>query len=162
MPKIDDDSWNRGFDWRLRAALDQIKPPFSTPRYRTTKPRPIRARRLIPAVLAFAAMGALSASALAAAGGPTPATLIQRATSAIDSAAHAPETTTPVENPEPSHVPAKAVPVAPSSEMEAPSQSEPSESPEPASKHSPEPAEDHPNTGSSSALPSSPPSHHDD
>jgi hypothetical protein len=102
---------------------------------------------------------ALSASAFAASSGASPAVLIHRAASAIDSAAHAPDTNTPAEpGTEPvQQDPAKAAPAESSPEKEAPPRQEPAESPEPTSSQSPEASGDHSNTGSTDTEPASSP-----
>jgi hypothetical protein len=151
MSRIDDDPLGPGFRWRLRAALDPVKPPFSPPRYPTAGHRPI-AWRVAPAMLAVAAIFALSVTAFAATGSPNPAIWTQRAVSAIDSAAHAPQTFPAAQpTPEPSDEPAKAAPAAPARsthEDEGQSQSEPKESPEPSSNHSSGSSDDRPGSNS--------------
>lgn len=152
MSKIDDDPLGPGFRWRLRAALDPVKPPFSPPRYQTVRHRPI-AWRVAPAMLAVAAIFGLSVTAFAATGSPNPAIWTQRAVSAIDSAAHAPQTTPAAQSAsEPSDEPTKAAPAAPATsthEHEGQSQSEPRESPEPASNRSSGSSDDRPDSSSS-------------
>jgi len=92
MPKTDD-LLGRGFEFRLRAALDRVQPPGSAPRYLSvTATATLRTAlwRATPAVAVGVA--GLLLTAYAATGSPNPVIWTQNAASAINSMTHTPET----------------------------------------------------------------------
>jgi len=149
MPKTDTDPLGPYFGWRLRAELDRVQPPFSSPRYVQT--HRVGAWRLAPAVLAIGIAGILGLSAYAATGSANPAVWTERAVTVIHQAPPSP-TSEPIQPPS---QPKAAPPVAPKPTQRAESteppeptnRPEPSESPEPS--QSPEPSGgDHEGSGS--------------
>ncbi len=145
-----------GFEWRLKAALDRVTPPFSTPRYLSARAGG-RTLRFAPFALAAAATALLALSATAATGSPNPVVWTERATTTIESVGQ-PPATTPSTEPS-SNQPPKAqreAPAAPTThqpEHGASPKPEPSETPRPS--ESPEPSEspsgDHSESGSGSS-----------
>lgn len=134
------------FEWRLRAALERVTPPWSPPRYQTGL-AVARPWRLAPVLLAGAATVLLALTATAATGSPNPVVWTQRATTTIESVGHAPEASP---SPEPSHEAPRSTSAAPpthEAEHEASPNPEPSESPEalprPEPTESPSPSDDH-------------------
>jgi hypothetical protein len=162
--------WNRnhpiapGFDWRLKVALDRIKPPSVMPRYAMLRPA-FRPWRLAPIALAGAATVLLALSATAATGSANPVVWSQRAASTIQSVGHAPEPSpTPAPNAEASPSTVHTVP-APAPKPAAPAKAAPK--PAPPTQHadeSPRPNPSDDNSGSnshgSSPKPSPPPDEH--
>jgi hypothetical protein len=162
--------WNRkhqiapGFDWRLKVALDRIKPPSVMPRYAMLRPG-FKPWRLAPIALAGAATVLLALSATAATGSANPVVWSQRAASTIQSVGHAPEPSpTPASSTEASPNTVRTVP-APAPKPAAPAKAAPK--PAPPAKHadeSPRPTPSDDNSGSnshdSSPKPSPPPDEH--
>ena len=131
---------------RLRAELDRVQPRFSSPRYLTTRARPV-AWRLAPAALAVVLLGVLGLTAYS--GSPNPVVWTEHVVTVIRPAATSPAPTKApdehraspdsnrsgsTESPEPGESPEP---------REAP---EPAESPEPG--EAPEPSGDHTGSGS--------------
>ncbi|MEP6752959.1 MAG: hypothetical protein ABI959_09455 [Candidatus Dormiibacterota bacterium] len=126
-----------GLEKRLKAALDEVKPPSPTlasARYRMGVARRLsRAWRFAPALVAIAAAGA-ALTATAATGSPNPAIWKDRAGAALLNVGRFPS---PSANPKP-----RVSPTDERKETSRPTPSsshEPKESPEP--RHSPEPSE---------------------
>jgi hypothetical protein len=125
---------NPVFEWRLRAALDRVTPPWSPPRYQTAL---VMARpwRLAPLLLAGAATVLLALTATAATGSPNPVVWTQRATTTIESVGHGSDVT-PTPEPaqeQPHSNPRAAVPAPPTHPPEhaAAQRPQPSHRPEP-------------------------------
>ena len=126
------DPMSPGFEWRLKAALDRVTPPYTQPRYLSlAAARPLR---LAPFVLAAAASALLALSATAATGSPNPVVWTERATATIESVGHAPaNVTSPEPSPNRSSKSPRSGPAAPSThqpEHRASPTPEPSERPE--------------------------------
>lgn len=147
--------WNRkhpiapGFDWRLKVALDRIKPPSVMPRYAMT--RPFRSWRFAPIALAGAATVLLALTAVAATGSANPVVWSERAASTIESVGHAPETSP---SPAPSPQESPRAPAAAPTDVSAPKASpkpEPTDQPEETPR--PTPADDHSRSDSPPASP---------
>src|SRR5712691_5264350 len=92
------DPMGPGFEWRLKAALDRVRPPLSVPRYQLAAAG-VRTLRLAPFALAAAAAALVALSATAATGSPNPVVWTERATTTIESVGHGPAT---INSPEPS------------------------------------------------------------
>jgi hypothetical protein len=162
--------WNRnhpiapGFDYRLKVALDRIKPPSVMPRYAMAR-QTFRPWRLAPIALAGAATVLLALTAFAATGSANPVVWTERAASTIGSVGHAPEAA-PSLAPSPEATSDRKAPVAAPTHKPAPKASpkaqpteHPEESPRPVSNASATPSdEDH--SGSSSPRPSPAPDDH--
>lgn len=108
-------------EWRLRAALDRVQPPHSTPRYQSAHPAgTLRSAIFRAAPLLAVAVAGLLMTAYAATGSPNPVIWTQNAASAISSVTRGPE---PSPTAEPSAAPVQE-PVRrssqPSSEQEKP------------------------------------------
>ncbi len=153
-------------EWRLKASLDRITPPWSRPRYQSAASA-IRPMRLAPVLLAGSLTVLMALTATATTGSPNPAVWTQRAASTIESVGRA-SGAAPKPEPSPERVPTnpRSVPPAatathatsqkaqPEPESEAapgPEPAEPVESPEPS--HTRLPGADQP-PGSSSTRPS--------
>jgi hypothetical protein len=154
---------NPVFEWRLRAALDQVTPLWSPPRYQTARAL-ARPWRLAPVVVAGAATVLLALTATAATGSPNPVVWTQRATTTIESVGHPAEAApNPEPSPEQPHAnPRAAVPAPPThqSQHAAPTQRpEPSDHPEPTASAHPF-GGSHPPSPSPSPKPSSDPEDH--
>jgi outer membrane biosynthesis protein TonB len=155
--------WNRkhpiapGFDWRLKVALDRIKPPSVMPRYAMAR-RAIRPWRVAPIALAGAATVLLALSATAATGSANPVVWSQRAASTIEAVGHAPETSpSPAPSPEGSPTTVRSAPVAAPKHATAPKTApKPSPTKRPEETPRPTPSDEH--SGSSSPSPSPRPS----
>jgi hypothetical protein len=133
MPKTDD-PLGPGFEWRLRAALSQVQPPYSPPRYQSvTALGALRTGLLRAAPAVAVAVAALLLTAFAATGSPNPVIWTQNAASAITSITHQ----EPIPTAEPTSAPQQE-PVRNSSEPAAPSEQE---APEPKEPEVTEPAE---------------------
>jgi hypothetical protein len=120
-----------GFEWRLKAALDRVTPPVSTPRYLSATAG-VRTLHLAPFALAAAATALLALSATAATGSPNPVVWTERATTTIESVGH-PAATPSIEPGQPAKV-QRGAPGPTSThqpEHKASPKPEPSESPEP-------------------------------
>lgn len=145
MPKTDDEGLDPVLERQLRAALDEVKPRFSAPRYGVDGPH---AWRLAPVALAIAVTGVLALSLSAATGSVNPAVVMNRISTAIEPALEPSSTPTP----SPEESPKAVVPAPPPHEATSPPEPrespEPAEHPEPApsstaSSPSPEPGDDH-------------------
>jgi hypothetical protein len=157
--------WNRkhpiapGFDWRLKVALDRIKPPSVMPRYAMAPPA-FRPWRLAPIALAGAATVLLALSATAATGSANPVVWSQRAASTIEAVGHAPETSpSPAPSPEGSPTTARSAPVSAPKHAPVPKTApkpSPTERPDETETPRPTPTDGH--SGSSSPSPSPKPS----
>lgn len=150
------------FEWRLRATLDRVRPPWSPPRYQTAL-AVARPWRLAPVLLAGAATVLLALTATAATGSPNPVVWTQRATTTIESVGHAPDVApSPESSPQQPHAnPRAALPAPPSHEPQhtAAQRPEPSDHPQPTA--SPRPFGDrHPPSPSPSPSPSPDPEEH--
>ena len=126
MPSTDPDPLGDGFKWRLRAELNRIRPPYSSPRYVSGARHHIGAWRLAPAALAVAFVGMLGLTAFAATGSPNPAVWTQQIVTRIDPS--------PVSSPSPvasdSPSPHVAAPAPPTQRAEPTPRTEPSQRPE--------------------------------
>jgi outer membrane biosynthesis protein TonB len=121
-----------GFEWRLKAALDRVTPPASSPRYQLAVMGSARTWPVGPALLAAAStMFLLAVTAAAATGSPNPVVWAERAGTTIQSVGHTPETSP---SPEPSENHS-----APAAQPKHQPEQEPKETPEP--KESPDPKE---------------------
>ena len=159
MPNTEHDPLDRGFDWRLKAALDRVSPPPSSPRYASSVMGGARAWPLVPALVAAGATVLLAISATAFTGSTNPLVWVERAGSTIQTVGH---TTEAAPSPEqsPAGTPNRA-PAAQAQPTHAPDQEVqetpgPKESPEP--KETPEPNEptDPPGPSSNSGSHSNP------
>lgn len=102
MPKTDD-LLDPGLQWRLRAALDRVQPPHSSPRYQSVAAvGALRTAFLRSLPVVAVAVAGLLLTAYAATGSPNPVTWTQNAASAITNFTHAPE---PSPTAEPSSAP---------------------------------------------------------
>jgi uncharacterized membrane protein YgcG len=141
-----DDPLGPDLEARLRAELDRVRPPLSSPRYLSANPAPA-GWRLAPAVLAAGVISILALSASVATGSPNPAVWGHDVVTIIQSSS-----TTPTPTPPASSTPTQeAEQPEPSRRGESP---EPTEQPEPTepadSQESPEPSGDHSGEGSGS------------
>jgi uncharacterized membrane protein YgcG len=143
---MNDEPFGPDLEARLRAELDRVRPPHSSPRYLSTKAAPT-GWRLAPAVLAASVISILALSAFVATGSPNPAVWGHDVVTIIQSSSTTPTPTPPAsatptreaEQPEPSH------------RGESPEPTERPEPTEPAENHeSPEPSADHSGEGSGS------------
>lgn len=90
MPKTED-LLGPGFEWRLRAALDRVRPPHSAPRYLSaTATATLRTALWRAAPVVAVGVAGLLLTAYAATGSPNPVIWTQNAASAINSIAHGP------------------------------------------------------------------------
>ena len=148
MPNTEHDPMDPFVEWRLKAALDRVTPPASSPRYASTVMGGARAWPVGPALVAAgAAMVLLAVTAAATTGSPNPVVWAERAGSSIQSVGHTPEASP---SPEPSSETTHNATAAPAqaphdADHEASERPEPADAPEP--KEQPEPPE----------APSSPP-----
>ncbi|MHB8612672.1 MAG: hypothetical protein ACYDAL_09620 [Candidatus Dormibacteraceae bacterium] len=152
MPTADMDPH---FESRLKAALDRITPPASTPRYASTRPAGFRAWRIAPVLLAGATAILVVLAATAATGSPNPVVWTGYAAAAIGSVAHTGEPR-PIQSPSEAAPPAephKGAALAPTQEPDhesspgpEPSQ-RPEESPRPQPSDSPTPSDDKSGSG---------------
>jgi hypothetical protein len=132
MPNTEHNPMDRGFEWRLKAALDRVNPPSSSPRYVSAVMGGARPWPMGPALVAAgAAMVLLAVTATAATGSPNPVVWAERAGSTIQSVGHTPEA---VPSPEPSPETSRSAPAAPSQPTHHEPAHETSEAPEPAEK----------------------------
>lgn len=126
----DDDSLDPALNSRLRAELDSVKPPHTTPRYLSARSRPI-AWRFAPAVLVASVISMLALSASVATGSPNPADWGHDVVTIIQSSSTTPTPTPPpTVRPSPTHTPQQQA------------------TPKPAEHESPEPSDDHSGEGS--------------
>lgn len=161
MPIPEDEMLGPGLEKRLKAALDEVKPPspsLASARYRMGVARRLsRAWRLAPALVAIAAAGA-ALTATAATGSPNPAIWKDRAGAALLNAGHFPSTN---ESPKPRVSPTdgrkETSPPTPSSSHEPKESPEPRQSPEPSDRPEPTPTSDssggHDSSGESEPSP---------
>ena len=128
---------------RLRAELDRIRPPATSPRYLASG-RSLRARRLAPVALAVAFTGILALTAVAATGSPNPVVWSQRVQTVIN-----PPSPSPTNEESPAAPQSHTEEQAPAAHQESPGPTErpepaggsqPTESPEPSGENSPNPA----------------------
>jgi eukaryotic-like serine/threonine-protein kinase len=129
---------------RLRRNLDEVKPPYSSPRYLSASARPL-AWRLAPAALAVSLVGMLAVSAFFATGSANPAVWGEKVVTIIESSS-----TTP--SPQPSPTTDGQPPVAGPShepEHESPEPSDAADPTEPEEHESPQPSPSPESSGSS-------------
>ena len=144
MPNSDHDPMGRGFEWRLKAALDQVTPPASSPRYASTVMGGARAWPIMPALVAAGAAMLLAITASVFTGSANPVVWAERAGTTLQSVGHTPEAgPSPVSSPE-THSAPIAGPAQPTHQPEqdgtqTPEPAEPAEPKEP--KERPEPSE---------------------
>lgn len=132
MPNTEHDPMDPGFEWRLKAALDRVTPPSSSPRYASTVMGGGRAWPVGPALVAAgAAMVLLAVTATATTGSPNPVVWAERAGSSIQSVGHSPES---APSPEPSAETHRSAPVSPAQPSHEPAENQKSETPEPSEK----------------------------
>jgi hypothetical protein len=159
MPNADHDPLGPGFDRRLKAALDRVTPPASSPRYAYQAVAGLRPWRLASVVVAAGAACLLALTAVAATGSPNPVVWTQRAASTIGSVGHAPEASPSPEPSKPPHATPHSAPSKPVQQTEheaspSPRHSEqPSESPRPEPSDSGNPGGDHHSESSPSPSP---------
>src|ERR1700737_858059 len=91
MPNSDHDPMGRGFEWRLKAALDQVTPPASSPRYESTVMGGARAWPIMPALVAAGAAMLLAITASVFTGSANPVVWAERAGTTLQSVGHTPE-----------------------------------------------------------------------
>ena len=150
------------FERQLKAALDRITPPASTPRYASMRPGDVRPWRFAPVLLAGATAILLVLAATATTGSPNPAVWTGDAASAIGSVGHPTETSQPPRPVQPAPAPHALAPVPThDSDHHASPKPEPSERPEasptPEASQSPAPSDDHSGSGSGDRSGSSSP-----
>lgn len=124
MPRTEQPDLGPNFERQLRSALDGVQPRPASPRYLSDRARPWR---FAPLALAAGLSGIVALSAFAAAGAVSPAVVMNRISTAIQS--------------EPENTPAPAPPQNPKaaeSEHAATSAPEPEETPEPSERPEPE------------------------
>jgi outer membrane biosynthesis protein TonB len=159
MPNTEHDPLDRGFDWRLKGALDRVTPPPSNPRYASSVMGGARAWPLVPALVAAGATVLLAISATAFTGSTNPLVWAERAGSTIQTVNHTPEA---APSPEPSPTTPRQAPAAPAQPTHGPDQQtketpEPKESPEPKERTEPtDPPEPPSGSGNHSGQRSSP------
>ncbi len=119
MPNTEHDPMDRGFEWRLKAVLDRVTPPPSSPRYASAVMGGARAWPIGPALVAAgAAMVLLAVTATATTGSYNPAIWAERAGTTIQSVGHTPEASpSPEPSPETRHL-APAAPAPPQHDTE--------------------------------------------
>ncbi|HXM38063.1 MAG TPA: hypothetical protein VN908_05305 [Gemmatimonadales bacterium] len=152
--------WNRkhpiapGFDWRLKVALDRIKPPSVMPRYAMARTA-FTPWRLAPIALAGAATVLLALSATAATGSANPVVWSQRAASTIEAVGHAPETSpSPAPSPERSPNTVRSAPAAaPTHAPESKAAPKPATTDHPKESPRQTPTDDHSDQSSSKPSP---------
>lgn len=150
MPNTEQDSMDRGFEWRLKAALDRVTPPSSSPRYASTVMGGARAWPLGPALVAAGAtMVLLAVTATAATGSPNPVVWAERAGTTIQSVGHTPEASpSPEPSPETPHT-APAAPAQPAHDTEH----DTTQAPEPQDGQEPRETRERPEPPDSSSHP---------
>lgn len=144
-----DDPLGGGFRWRLRAELDRVRPPYSSPRYLAPGRDGTGAMRLATAVFAVAVVGILSLSAYATSGSPNPAEWTKRIVTRIGANESNPP---PIASASPS--PLAAAPAPPTQRAPSTPRSGPTQRPAgtPSPEH--EPGDDHSASGARTASPS--------
>jgi hypothetical protein len=158
MPNTEQDPLDRGFDWRLKAALDRVTPPSSHPRYASGVMGGARAWPLGPALVAAGATVLLAISATAFTGSANPLVWVERAGTTIQTVSHTPEATP---SPEASPTAQHSAPAAQAQPTQGPDHEantqEPNGSPEPKQSAEPkEPAEPSSSSGDHSGQRVSP------
>jgi hypothetical protein len=150
MPNTEQDSMDRGLEWRLKAALDRVTPPSSSPRYASTVMGGARAWPLGPALVAAGAtMVLLAVTATAATGSPNPVVWAERAGTTIQSVGHTPEASpSPEPSPETPHT-APAAPAQPAHDTEH----DTTQAPEPQDGQEPRETRERPEPPDSSSHP---------
>jgi hypothetical protein len=150
MPNTEQDSMDRGLEWRLKAALDRVTPPSSSPRYASTVMGGARAWPLGPALVAAGAtMVLLAVTATAATGSPNPVVWAERAGTTIQSVGHTPEASpSPEPSPETPHT-APAAPTQPAHDTEH----DTTQAPEPQDSQEPRETRERPEPPDSSSHP---------
>jgi hypothetical protein len=150
MPNTEQDSMDRGLEWRLKAALDRVTPPSSSPRYASTVMGGARAWPLGPALVAAGAtMVLLAVTATAATGSPNPVVWAERAGTTIQSVGHTPEASpSPEPSPETPHT-APAAPAQPAHDTEH----DTTQAPEPSDSQEPRETRERPEPPDSSSHP---------
>jgi hypothetical protein len=150
MPNTEQDSMDRGLEWRLKAALDRVTPPSSSPRYASTVMGGARAWPLGPALVAAGAtMVLLAVTATAATGSPNPVVWAERAGTTIQSVGHTPEASpSPEPSPETPHT-APAAPAQPAHDTEH----DTTQAPEPQDSQEPRETRERPEPPDSSSHP---------
>ncbi|GAC1643406.1 MAG: hypothetical protein NVS9B11_12890 [Candidatus Dormibacteraceae bacterium] len=137
MPNPENDSMDPGFEWRLKAALDPVNPPASSPRYASTVMGGARAWAAAPALVAAGAAVLLAIIASVFTGSANPVVWAERAGSTIQSVSHTPEASP---SPEPSAETSHSAPASPAAQVpQQPGENEHKDAPEP--KQAPEPKE---------------------
>jgi hypothetical protein len=129
MPRTDTDPLGDRLKRRLRAELDRVQPPSSSPRYLVSPRRRVAVWRVAPAALAAAVVGMLGLTAYAATGSPNPVVWTQHIMTRIAPNSAPPETTPATPGLTPSSHPEPAAPAPATHEAQPPEQPEPSEEP---------------------------------
>jgi len=158
MPNTEHDPLDRGFDWRLKAALDRVTPPPSNPRYASSVMGGARAWPLVPALVAAGATVLLAISATAFTGSTNPLVWVERAGSTIQTVNHTPEA---APSAEPNPTTPRNAPAAQAQPNQGPDHqantAEPKDSPEPTERPEPtDPPEPPSSSGNHSGQRSSP------
>ncbi|HET6309939.1 MAG TPA: hypothetical protein VFH00_02910 [Candidatus Nitrosotalea sp.] len=158
MPNTEHDPLDRGFDWRLKAALDRVTPPPSNPRYASSVMGGARAWPLVPALVAAGATVLLAISATAFTGSANPLVWVERAGSTIQTVNHTPEA---APSAEPNPTTPRNAPAAQAQPDQGPDHqantAEPKDSPEPTERPEPtDPPEPPSSSGNHSGQRSSP------
>lgn len=117
----DDDPLGDGLKWRLRAELNRIRPPYSSPRYLSSPRHRIGAWRLAPVALVVGIGGMLGLTAYATTGSPNPAVWTQQIVTRTESSP------SPVASPSPT---SRAAAPIPTQHAQPTPRSSPSERPE--------------------------------
>ncbi|HET7419950.1 MAG TPA: hypothetical protein VFL27_06180 [Candidatus Dormibacteraeota bacterium] len=141
MPRTDTDPLGDGLKWRLRAELNRVQPPYSSPRYLVSARHRVAVWRVAPAALAAAIVGMLGLTAYAATGSPNPVVWTQQIMTRIQPNS-APESTPATPGFTPT---SRAVPPAPAPPTH---EAEPTEQPEPSEEPQASPSPEHDSGGS--------------
>jgi hypothetical protein len=141
MPRTDTDPFGDGLRRRLRAELDRVQPPSSSPRYLVSARHRVAVWRVAPAALAAAVVGMLGLTAYAATGSPNPVVWTQHIMIRIEPNSASPETTPATQGLTPSSHPATAAPAP------ATHEARPTERPEPSEKPQATPSPEHDSRG---------------
>jgi hypothetical protein len=151
MQSSDHYPMGRGFEWRLKVALDRVAPPASSPRYESTVMGGARAWPIMPALVAAGAAMLLAITASVFTGSANPVVWAERAGTTLQAVGHTPEAApTPVPDPANHNVPI-AAPAQPTHQPEQEG-TQAAELPEPAD---PKEAKERPEPSESSVSPSS-------
>jgi hypothetical protein len=127
MPSTDTDPLGDGLKRRLRAELDRVQPPSSSPRYLVSPRHRVPVWRFAPAALAVAVVGMLGLTAYAATGSPNPVVWTQHIMNRMEP--NSPESTPATPGLTPSSHPEPAAPAQPTHEAQPTERPEPSEVP---------------------------------